>query len=263
MKKRISGKKAAAIKLSPFALPALLVLVALVLGLFMPSIVSRIQDRRIDRESASFSTGALNLKLIDNDAVVSKLGIILDYGEELELKNGKYMTRTQAEQTLPAMLDILKHGGMNYVPTEYFRCTDAAPTLLVSSGAEADTYIVWMMYSEAYYEHMYYSLAYAIDDETGTVLGMAMYWEHESGEDPLPEEGEKMSASERATRGMAATKAIANVLPDCLPLVNVSYTAQSTALDNYFYIAVESGGEYIYSIPVYINDNSWEVNVEK
>ena len=249
--------------ISQFILPAALVLAALMIGLFMPSAVSGIQDRRTDRSAESFSTGTLNLKLIDNDAIAAKLDIILEHGEELELKNGKYMTKTQAEQTLPAMLDILKHGGMNYVPTEYFRCTDAYPTLLVSAGEEADTYIVWAVNAEAHYDGMCYALDYVIDDETGTVLGMNMYWYFETEGETPPEEEVTMSASERATRGMAAAKAIAKVLPDCLPLVDVTYSAQSTVLDNYFYIAVESGGEYIYSIPVYINDDSWSVNIEK
>lgn len=249
--------------ISQFILPAALVLAALMIGLFMPSAVSGIQDRRTDRSAESFSTGTLNLKLIDNDAIAAKLDIILEHGEELELKNGKYMTHTQAEQTLPAMLDILRHAGMNYAPPEYFRCTGAHPILLVSSGDEADTYIVWAVNAEAHYDGMCYALDYVIDDETGTVLGMNMYWYFETEGETPPEEEVTMSASERATRGMAAAKAIAKVLPDCLPLVDVTYSAQSTVLDNYFYIAVESGGEYIYSIPVYINDDSWSVNIEK
>ena len=243
-------------RLSPVLLPSVLVLAAVLFGLLLPGLVARVQDRSIDRSAEKFNTSALSLRLMDNSFIVSRLALILEEHDEFTLKNGKFMTQTQAEQTLPAMLDIVQHAGLDSAPMQYYVLEAARPYLLVSAGESAETCIFWDVSAKASYGGAEYEFEYVIDDETGIPIAMGMNRRSADGEKPE----EQPTTVDRATRGMAATQALARVLPDCLPLENVSYTAQSTAMENFFCVAIESDGEYIYSMPICVNDNSWSVN---
>lgn len=257
MKKKIFKPE----KLPPFLLPVILVLAALLLGLFLPSIVSAVQDRRADRSVGEFSSGTLNLKLMDNRALAAKLSVPLGSFEEVALKNGKYMTLAQAQQTLPSVLDIIRHSGLACAPAERFSLAYTGPLLTVSSDTEAITCIVWVVEAQAVYGDRIYDLSYAVDDETGMLIfmDMSLYDASENGESVVSEPADP---AELATRNMAAASSLARVLPDFLPFTDVSYTVQATANGNRFYIDIRSDTEFLYSMPVAIYDYGWMMNAE-
>lgn len=158
--------------------PALMIVLALTVGMLLPSAVLAAQSSHLEKSDTLLSTG---ISVSRQSSETAKLDVLCRFfntiangeGEELELSRGRYMTAEQAMEHISELKTIADSAELHFEAPPAYAESFAVPVLVVlSDNSGMTSSIVWII------QYMWdkNELSFAVDDETGIILSAHSYF---------------------------------------------------------------------------------------
>ena len=157
--------------------PALLIVLALAVGMLLPQAVLAVQGVHLEKTDTLLPTG---ISVGRQSSETAKLDILTRFynamengsGDEIELSRGRYMTAEQVLERVTELKTIADAAGLPFeMPPDNIQRI-AIPVLVVFNDESSMTSsIVWV--AQLYWEKN--ELNFVVDDETGMILSAYFY----------------------------------------------------------------------------------------
>lgn len=189
-KSRVSGR------FWPLSIAAL-VLAAVVVGMFLPSLFSRIQSGRIEELTEVPELGAGELSLASDDIKIERLAMISAMNnsgrdapiEQVELSGGRYMSAEDAVAKLDEVLALIDGTGLTIGSLSEKNLDWADAALLVGQNGNPAGVVMWEILFTKTSGPAREWLNFCVDESTG-ILTYVSYGVHDSREyEIMPTEG--------------------------------------------------------------------------
>ncbi len=243
----------------------LIIATALALGLFMPTVVTGIQNRRADSTREYVDLGSSVLSLTSDSAKLEKLGLVRTISYMPTISNGKYMTAEDAIDMMYEISRLIENTGLPYTQFGRENIESAEPQLLISDETDVTIAILWIVNASIQNEDGWYQLNYAVDDATGLIVA-AEYYQTET------EEYYQIGAAEETftdknpsieTDYSDAVRRIASNITEMYKFTNTTADLDNSVSvgDYYCYnISFYTDGQRVLTVPVYVEENEWSIN---
>lgn len=245
---------------------ALLIITAVLVGLFLPTLATNIQRDRTDRIRETVELGNSALSLTSDRAKLEKLSLLAeseyrDYTSVI-VSGGIYMSRDDARAMVYEIPRLIEGTELICTNMQIKNINWMEPLILVSQSSGVNTSVVWCangQYSDGTNDC---TMEYYVDDESGLILG-AGYYEGTISEEYPSENMEENTRPEPDYS--AAVKRIAENICGIYKFTNTTAELDvSTAVGDKHNFAINfyTDGERVLTMPVYIEGNgSWRINL--
>lgn len=250
----------------------LLVLAALMIGMFLPSLSCAIQSSRLEglRERPDLGAGELSLTSDDikierlalpqNIQLKEEMGIHVD---SLELSAGRFMDEESATDKLDELELILQGTGLDIGSISKKDLEFAQPILVMNEGSGAAGVVVWMLSFGKATGPIWESLSYIVDESTGIIIcaEYSIYDQRESEYGVSAYSGANSSGNYLQT-----LSALAENMKKSYNFAQTDIEPQRVEgelgpFQNIFYIYFVQREETKLSIPVLLDGSNWMINV--
>lgn len=251
----------------------LLVLTAVAIGIFLPSLFSAIQSSRLEGLTEAAELGAGELSLTSDEIKIERLAlpqvILLKQrmGEQmdiLELTAGRFMDANAAADKLDDLLLLIQNTGLDIGSLSRKDFVWAEPVLIVTGDGSSTGAVFWAVDYSKTTGPVSEELSFLVDESTGLV-NCAEYRIHDS-RDYEYEHKESISADNSANYLQTITS-LAENMQKVYNFAQTEVTPQHvegelSPFQDIFYIYFVRDGETRLSMPVWIEDGHWAINLQ-
>lgn len=249
----------------PFGM-ALLVLAAVLIGMFLPSFSSRIQATRLESLEEVPELGAGELSLASDDIKIERLAMISAMNnsgrnapiEHVSLNSGRYMSAEDAAGKLDEVLKLIEGTGLNIGSITKSNLDWAHAVLLVGENGSPAGVVMWEVYYFKSTGPVREWLNYCVDESTGilTWVTYGIYDEREYETIPadrqLRDETHNMQAlvdNMGKSYNFAETKLVPQEVEDA-----------AAVADGVYYVSFVKNEQLMLNIQIGFEGSSWTIN---
>lgn len=256
----------------PLGVP-LLVLAAVVIGMFLPSVFSGIQSFRLEGLKEVPDLGAGELSLTSDDIKIERLalpqmiqikeemGMPVDY---LELTAGRFMDAGSAADKLEELELLLQDTGLKTGSVSRKDLCWAQPILVMTDGGGAAGTVVWQLRFYRETGPVSESLGFMVDESTGLIVCA----EYNIVDQRELESGESVYAQgDRSGNYLQTLSSLAENMKKSYNFAQTEVEPQHiegelSPFQDVFYIYFVQNEEVRLSMPIWIEENHWAINVQ-
>lgn len=260
MTKKLSSALSALMRWRFF--PALLIVLAIIVGMLLPTAVLAVQGAHLEKSDTLISTGISSGRQSSETAKLDILSrfystVLNGSAEEVALSRGRFMTAEQVDAVLPEFEKIINSAGLAYSAPPAYAEKEITPYLMVlDDGTDMTSAIIWI----AHYFWEKNELCYIVDDETGIILsGYEFSYTYYDGEIGIAEQ--PYSAADDDGALLATAQRFADAL--CVSYGFDTVTAEAAPEDGYhsYSITFVHDGEPVCSIGITFETVGWHFSI--
>lgn len=252
---------------------ALLVLAAVLIGMFLPSLFSGIQSSRLEglREAPELSVGELSLTsdefkierlaLPQTILIKQKMGETIDF---LELSAGRFMDESSAADKLDELVLLLQGTGLDMGSIGKKDLIFAQPILVMTEDGSAAGAVIWQLAFHKSRGPISENLSYIVDESTGLIIyadyNIYDQREYESG-------GSEYVRQDSSANYLQTLSTLAENMKKSYNFAQTEIVPQSiegelSPSQRNFYISFVRDDTTMFSMSVLISANNWAINYQ-
>lgn len=233
---------------------------ALALGIFLPSIFSALQSRRIDGTEESVDLGPGALSLSSDDMKLAKLSsfhqlMFSHSADTIILDSGRIMDRAAVAALLEDVRSIVAGTELDLGQIGPEDLVSAEPILVVSSAPEMSVDLIWMVFFSRSQAESYQYLEYAVDDATGLILGVSYSNSSIDGLNEVPSQPPATTAMPLIADNLEALYDL-----NSTDIISQDVSESDSLYMSTFYLSFIHNGARVMDLPVTLRFDGWSIN---
>lgn len=258
-------EKSAGGRLWPFGM-ALLVLAAVLIGMFLPSLLSRIQSTRLESLEEVPELGAGELSLASDDIKIERLAMIsaMNNGgrdapiEQVSLNSGRYMSAEDAAGKLDEVLKLIDGTGLSIGSITRSNLDWAHAVLLVGENGSPAGVVMWEVFYYKSAGPVHEWLNYCVDESTGILTYVTYGISDERAYETVPADAQYYNEThnmQALVENMAKSYNFAET-----KLVPQEVEDATAVRDGLYYVSFVKNEQLMLNIQLSFDGGSWTIN---